>query len=239
MRNDVNKRPKRPGDLAALLAATPPADWEWLQGTIGSVNIATGAVTVTLAGSISQTNCVMVGDVYSAVVGAQVLIARIRRRYFVLGPMKGNWPIGRGIVAFGQRDTTKTTANDNIEVGVMRLNTPLYAGRVYEVRVSGIRITGGGTNPHFLTTIRQNLAGNAVVGSTEIARSEGTTPTDTIPDMVALVMPGSSSVTGSFWYGLRRSGGTSTVQLQADNSSANLMTVTDLGLALTDTGVDL
>lgn len=87
MRNDVNKRPKRPGDLAALLASTPPEDQEFLQGVVLTMTLSTGANSVELAGGLVQTNCVVIGDPGLVPAGTPVFLVRVRRRYFILGPM--------------------------------------------------------------------------------------------------------------------------------------------------------
>lgn len=101
MRNDVNKRPKRPGDLAALLAATPPEDHDFLQGVVLTMDLATGANSVDMGGGITQSNCLVVGEPGDVPAGTVVFMVRVRRRYFILGPISAG-PDGE-IFRFSQR----------------------------------------------------------------------------------------------------------------------------------------
>jgi hypothetical protein len=147
----------------------------------------------------------------------------------------------RGELYVGQRGSSRATANDNIEVPVIRLdNCLLRAGRNHEIRASGLRVNGGGTTPHFLTTIRYSTSGAATIASTEVARSEGTQINDNLPDMVAPIqITGVVDVNASFLLGFRRTAGTAAVTLLFDNVGSIMIKVIDTGPVITETGIDL
>lgn len=207
-------------------------------GTVSVVN-SDGTLNVAISGVVIpsiprlQSAALNTGDV--------VQVISYRGSLLVIGLVAGNeLGVSKGLTAYGQRNSAKSTANDGIEVGVMRLDgVPLKGGRSHLVQVSGLRVTGGGSTPHWLTTIRYSTSGAATIASTEVARSEGSTGTDNMPTMAALIQIVGGDVTGSFLLGLRRSGGTLAVTLVADNVGSNLMTVVDLGSVVPDTGIDL
>lgn len=135
MRNDVNKRPKRPGDLAAILAATPPPDQDFLQGVVLTMNLATGDNSVELAGGIVQTGCVVIGNPGDVPAGTPVFIVRVRRRYFILGPIAA-YP---AVLAPGQRIATEEIVSNSANitstthVQVASIVAGLITGRTYRV----------------------------------------------------------------------------------------------------------
>jgi hypothetical protein len=148
-------------------------------------------------------------------------------------------PRARGMVYFGQRNSNKATANDTVEVGVVRLDSCLLKdGRNYQIAASGLRVTGA-TATHFLCKLRYNPSGTATTSSTEVARSEGTTPTDNLPSLVAPIQIVGSDVTASFLLTFQRTAGSGAITLNAENVGSMMITVTDMGPVLSDTGTDV
>jgi hypothetical protein len=134
MRNDIDKRPKRPGDLAAILANGPGPDSEFLQGVVLTMNLVTGSNSVELAGGLVQTNCVVVGDPRETPAGTPVLIVRARRRYFILGPITAYPAVPSAITRMAT--TTKTTNSSAVtttETSVDEVTAHVISGKVYRI----------------------------------------------------------------------------------------------------------
>lgn len=156
MRNDVNKRPKRPGDLAALLAATPPEDHDFLQGVVLTMNLTTGANSVDMGGGITQSNCLVVGDPAAVPAGTVVFMIRVRRRYYILGPISD--PPNPLVFRFSQRLIFRTP-------GVGSFDPDTYPGlRGILVTTIGGGGAGGGCAAVTTTTNRSCGGGGGAGG---------------------------------------------------------------------------
>lgn len=144
-----------------------------------------------------------------------------------------------GAKAFGHRPSTKATADNTTEVGVLRIdNVDLEAGHLYKIYTQAIRCSSvSGT--HWASRMRWTDTGVAATTSaTELAKAESSTTTDSYGPLIAWVVPG-SDVDGSFLLTLNRVSGTTVVTMQADGASGIFIIVEDLGVAPADTGVDI
>lgn len=148
----------------------------------------------------------------------------------------------RGVVYYGNRTSTAGPTSGSTELGVLRLDgMTLTSGRIYKVDVSNVRpdttVSGDGVK----LTLRHNSAGTATTGSTEIGRSESNVAgvdQDMVPSPTGLIIPGSTVATNSVLLSIVRFSGTGTISLTGDTGGL-WMTVTDLGPAPSDTGVDV
>jgi hypothetical protein len=150
-----------------------------------------------------------------------------------------------GIIGYANRTSNKSFTT---VTGYLRLDSiPLVSGRAYLVMAQNIRVSisvAAGATDHLKFAITHDLTGaTAGTGSTELGRAEasfpsyGTTFNDTIPAVLGWVFP-TSDVTASFLLTATRVAGSGTYAVQADTPGINLI-VSDMGLAVADTGTDI
>lgn len=148
--------------------------------------------------------------------------------------LDGAYP--QGVIAQGNRTSAKATIST--ESGYLRVDSvALESGRTYMIVAQNLRVTQTVGTDHFKFNLRYDGTGaSATTSSTEIGRDELTTSTsDSIGPVMGWVNPGSDA-TGSFLLSLVRTSGTGTATVNADTGGVWL-TVIDLGVAVTNTGV--
>lgn len=151
-------------------------------------------------------------------------------------------PLPRGVLYYGNRTSAAGPTSGSTELGVLRIDSmTLKSGRMYKVEVTPVRpdttVSGDGVK----TVLRYNSGGTATTASTEIGRSESNmtgVDQDMVPPPVGFILPGSDTTTGSVLYSVVRFSGTGTITITPDSPGVYL-TVTDLGTAPSDTGVDV
>lgn len=159
----------------------------------------------------------------------------------VTADLLGTFPAG--VIAFGNRTTNKAFTTIT---GYLRVDgVPLLNGRTYMITAQNIRLSitaGAAANDHYKFDLRYDGTGAAATtASTEIGRCEITSDTnaddDSAPIVVGWVYP-SADATGSFLLSATRVTGAATCEVQAD-SGGIWLTVFDMGVAASDTGVDV
>lgn len=151
----------------------------------------------------------------------------------------------RGIIARAERTTASgtTTAAD---AGVLRLdNIPYLSGRAYKIWTTVLHLDSSVANDEIRARLRQDVAGAAATvssailpGSTAHARQVDQNVSETDP-IQTTYHPGSNQ-TGSILLCVGRIAGSGNVRLANSDSDELIgIYVEDMGLAVSDTGVDI
>lgn len=155
----------------------------------------------------------------------------------------------RGVLYYGQRATAVGPTSGTTVLGILRIDSmTLKSGRIYRVDVGPLRPDLTVATDRVKFTIRYSSAGAATIASTVIGRSERSIPAtsgsedlNTQPSPSALILPGSDTSTASVLLAMERPSGTGTISITSPGTidEGIWMTVTDMGLAASDTGVDV
>lgn len=153
-------------------------------------------------------------------------------------------PLPGTVIARGRRTTSSTGTTS--EVGVLRLDgVSLISGRLYAVRTGLLALNGTVATDTFFARIRYDTTGaNATTSSTilpgaDAQDEENDASWHSTKSISALYVPGANQ-TVSFLLTAGRLIGSGTVTLQATATDRLIeMLVTDLGVDVGDTGVDI
>jgi hypothetical protein len=155
---------KRPGDLSPFLVPPPDSPYEFLQGVLTAIDAVAGTNTVELAGALTQTNLVVIGNPADLAPGDAVLVLRLRTRYFIVGPLwngsgSTNGPSQRRVGTMTPRTSTPAlvTTTETVQDTV---TADLVAGRTYKITYKSGIISSVAADSAFLRIREDNLAGN-------------------------------------------------------------------------------
>jgi hypothetical protein len=155
-----------------------------------------------------------------------------------------NWPEPHGIIAYGNR--ASNSSGTISEIGVLRLdNIPIVNGRMYEIVTGPLVLLSNVGNDCVAAKLHVNTAGTATTSSGTTAGQflqKNVTGSETaFPSSECLSAIYNPGVTGSLsvLLSVARTVGTGTVSINAGFGSGLEMWVKDLGLAVSDTGVDI
>lgn len=146
----------------------------------------------------------------------------------------------RGIVKYGFRTSTSTnTATSATAVGVFRLDSiSLLSGRAYSIRIPGLHITSTVTTDNMRVEGRFSTSGTATTASAVMPGLQAFQIFGSTVNLETIYQPGSNQ-TVSLILCIARDSGSGTVSLYGDASRLYQIIVEDLGLAVSNTGVNL
>jgi hypothetical protein len=144
---------------------------------------------------------------------------------------------GKGIVAYGSRPTASSNST-GADVAVLRVNAAVENGRMYRVHTGTIHPNSSVSTDNIRTTLRFTTSGNATASS------------GILPGGLAFVQFGgigylstsykaTGNVTLSVVLCVGRATGSGNCNLYADGDRLTELYIEDLGLSVSDTGVDL
>jgi hypothetical protein len=155
---------KRPGDLTPFLTPAPASPSEFLQGILTAIDPVAGTNTVELAGGLTQSDLIVIGNPADLAEGDAVMVLLLRTRYFLLGPLWGdsgsnNGPSQRRVGTMTPRTSTPAvvTTTETVQDTV---TANLVAGRTYKISYKGGIISSVAADSAFLRIREDNLAGN-------------------------------------------------------------------------------
>lgn len=146
-------------------------------------------------------------------------------------------PIGTGVVGRGRR-TTSTGNVTTTETGVLRLEVPVYAGRLYMIKTSNINIDTSVDNDIGRVAVRYSTSGNATTSSTlgNYVRETIDSATNSNVHDLTMFYVASADATLSVLLTLLRQGGTGNLIVFCSGTDILDLVVTDLGPDPGDSG---
>jgi hypothetical protein len=156
-------------------------------------------------------------------------------------------PWGLGVIAYGTRPSSNGnvaafTPSGSTATGVLRVdNIEFISGRRYMIQSSDLRVDLGTATDRARFEVRLSTSGAATTSTAIWARSESSSADlNNMAQIERVYTPSSSTTTGSLLLSVSRPSGTGTISVLAGTDDETLwIAVTDLGLAVADTGVVL
>lgn len=156
----------------------------------------------------------------------------------------GGTSVPRGIIKYGERTTASSTTTA-ADAGVLRVDNISYlAGRMYKIWTTSLHLDSSVANDEIRARLRQSTSGNAVVGS-------GVLPGTTIharqvdaavseSDNIQTTYVPAVNETGSILLCVGRIAGSGNVRISnSDGDDTIRLYIEDMGIAPSDTGVDI
>lgn len=146
----------------------------------------------------------------------------------------------KGVVMRAQRTTSSSTTTT--EVGVLRLDgVPIVAGRSYRIWTSPLAVHSSAANDVVRARLRVSTSGTATTSSTQLAITQDIVPNTAHPPAPSISSryDPTSSGTLSVLLTVGRQTGTGNVDILSGSGLEIELVVEDVGLAVSDTGVDI
>lgn len=144
---------------------------------------------------------------------------------------------GKGIVAYGSRNTTSSSSTGS-DVAVLRVAASIENGRMYRVHTGTIHPNSSVSSDNIRTTLRYSTSGDA------------STASPILPGGLGYVLFGGIGYLNTHYKAtgngtlsvvlcVGRATGSGSCNLYADGDRLTELYIEDLGLSVSDTGVDL
>lgn len=151
------------------------------------------------------------------------------------------WNSAWGVVSRGRRTTNSTTTASG-ETGVLRVSSPVLAGRLYRISTNCLINGSTSTDDTVTARLRYTTDGSTPSTSSTILASGNISVPPYVPQTVVVIgyFPAATNHTLTVLLTVLRPGGVGTGQLtvSSDNPSMDLI-IEDVGPDPTDTGVDI
>lgn len=144
---------------------------------------------------------------------------------------------GKGIVAYASRATVSSNST-GADIAVMRLNASIENGRMYRIHTGTIHPNSSVSTDVIRHTFRYSTSGNATASSAILPGGLSFTKFGTTAYMSTVYSATSTATLSIMLCVGRDTGGSGNCNLYADGNRLTEIYVEDLGLSISDTGVD-